>query len=238
MFSLQQCLPLAVLKLCFPFLLWILGIQLQQCLPLAVLKLSVQRTRGVIIRQLQQCLPLAVLKPAITTSLAFTFTCCNSAYRLRYWNHQLRNYLCFHYQMVATVPTACGIETLHYCHRRNHRLFLVATVPTACGIETRIHLLHQITVLHVATVPTACGIETSWMVNCKVAIITSCNSAYRLRYWNEPPTLENAAFVSCNSAYRLRYWNYTPPFSWMISPISMALQQCLPLAVLKLKFCV
>ena len=37
---------------------------------------------------------------------------------------------------------------------------MVATVPTACGIETKMNdpLPH---ISHVATVPTACGIETS-----------------------------------------------------------------------------
>ena len=37
--------------------------------------------------------------------------------------------------MVATVPTACGIETYEQfekCERKT----CVATVPTACGIET------------------------------------------------------------------------------------------------------
>ena len=60
---------------------------------------------------------------------------------------------------VATVPTACGIETKSiacptYC------IAIVATVPTACGIETLYYHLLSCNRLEVATVPTACGIET------------------------------------------------------------------------------
>ena len=64
---------------------------------------------------------------------------------------------------VATVLTACGIETtlwylLPLCGRRR----LVATVLTACGIETPPKSSRNIgrTPL-VATVLTACGIETN-----------------------------------------------------------------------------
>mgnify|MGYP003087518491 CR=1 FL=1 len=107
--------------------------------------------------------------------------CCNSTYRLRYWNYGFPN---IHRQLwvatvltacgietwyepcskcttstVATVLTACGIETYHpVLIQQSHQI--VATVLTACGIETQSHsyllLLHK----HVATVLTACGIET------------------------------------------------------------------------------
>ncbi len=43
---------------------------------------------------------------------------------------------------------------------RNH-LDLVATVLTACGIETH-NAIYEILLLFVATVLTACGIETEW----------------------------------------------------------------------------
>ena len=44
---------------------------------------------------------------------------------------------------VATVPTACGIETpVTFSLIKGHILF-VATVPTACGIETlQLRMLH------------------------------------------------------------------------------------------------
>ena len=58
----------------------------------------------------------------------------------------------------------------------------VATVPTACGIETN-SMPATITTSFalVATVPTACGIETISMANTP-GKVSSCNSAYRLRY--------------------------------------------------------
>ena len=36
----------------------------------------------------------------------------------------------------------------------------------------------------VATVPTACGIETCGIENAEGTVFRSCNSTYRLRYWN------------------------------------------------------
>ena len=57
----------------------------------------------------------------------------------------------------------------------------VATVLTACGIETRRLLLVLYVFKLVATVLTACGIETG----CDTPFRHSyhrCNSAYRLRY--------------------------------------------------------
>ena len=49
-----------------------------------------------------------------------------------FWNRMNTGFLD---PAVATVPTACGIETLHAGEfYRAH--ILVATAPTACGIET------------------------------------------------------------------------------------------------------
>ena len=129
---------------------------------------------------------------------------------------------------------------------------------TACGIETN-NLIDNFwwTLLIVATVFTACGIETE-----EVAILGritkgSCNSVYRLRYW--PPFLSlvplvlpskvatvhtacgietflrqslyiQLQFSRCNSTYRLRYWNIIKSKRYVLL---FALQQCLPLAVLK-----
>ena len=50
--------------------------------------------------------------------------------------------------------------------------------------------------------------------NCRVSaqllysLLISCNSTYRLRYWN-PLLIREVIFYfhSCNSTYRLRYWN-------------------------------
>ena len=63
--------------------------------------------------------------------------------------------------MVATVLTACGIET-DIEREVIAPDFPVATVLTACGIETchESHLLPSSYFRPVATVLTACGIET------------------------------------------------------------------------------
>ena len=59
---------------------------------------------------------------------------------------------------VATVLTACGIETIHE-GADVEAIQEVATVLTACGIETGYSITAH-TDVRVATVLTACGIET------------------------------------------------------------------------------
>ena len=82
---------------------------------------------------------------------------------------------------VATVLTACGIETYKpfwNCFRKH----FVATVLTACGIETGWSTANFLTFFNsVATVLTACGIETHKMADLCFQY-HSCNSNYRLRY--------------------------------------------------------
>ena len=130
---------------------------------------------------------------------------------------------------------------------------------------------------------TACGIETPNTKNWLSVVVVSCNSAYRLRYWNnisvyvlftkfllqqclplavlkhslhqgeedwtrwfvatvltacgiETPEEDFApegVYFRCNSAYRLRYWNLKERYNKLGKEIEL-LQQCLPLAVLKL----
>ena len=158
--ALQQRLPLAVLKHLADqkdfkkFLL-------QQRLPLAVLKLVVIDCHlGPRTQLLQQRLPLAVLKLATDTEMKFR-GCCNSAYRLRYWNNCGEQYglpIFFKLQQrlplavlklscgrfhpyrfqyrVATALTACGIETLSTNPNNADNNAFVATALTACGIET------------------------------------------------------------------------------------------------------
>ena len=83
----------------------------------------------------------------------------------------------------------------------------VATVPTVYGIETLYNFLMCDFALPVATVPTVYGIETTelelhWSNS-------SCNSTYRLRYWNRLKSFYKPRLyeMRCNSTYRLRYWN-------------------------------
>ena len=107
---LQQFLPLAVLK---PSLIPIINLgwcivatvltacsietmgvykdwypktMLQQFLPLAVLKRSKVYVEYYYMTRLQQFLPLAVLKLCVHGRILRHADCCNSSYRLQYWN--------------------------------------------------------------------------------------------------------------------------------------------------------
>ena len=133
---------------------------------------------------------------------------CNSAYRLRYWNE------------VAPLSSLELSLTLQQC--------LPFTV-----LKLVAQMLMQLVVL-VATVLTVYGIETDILKYYEHEhCCLSCNSAYRLRYWNLQSyplgyyssirlqqclpftvlklteywsyTINNS--ICCNSAYRLRYWN-------------------------------
>ena len=140
---------------------------------------------------MQQCLPFTVLKH-ISTSDNFIII-----------------------SFVATVLTVYGIETLK--KSRLKRKLKVATVLTVYGIETHINIfctrkingLQQclpFTVLKlklyylgigynkiVATVLTVYGIETYFELFICFKFSISCNSAYRLRYWN----LQEFFFLFC-----------------------------------------
>ena len=89
--------------------------------------------------------------------------------------------------------------------------------------------------------------------------ISSCNSTYRLRYWNCILDIHCMQLLGCDSTYRLRYWNLicfssilrnslsvatvltvygieTLPWPTLISLSVTVLQQYLPFTVLK-HFC-
>ena len=87
--------------------------------------------------------------------------CCNSTYRLRYWNLHVFDTEYEEFFCVATVLTACGIETAFVLDLLIATNQLVATVLTACGIETRTICTRENYLWCVATVLTACGIETN-----------------------------------------------------------------------------
>ena len=154
---------------------------------------------------LQQYLPLAVLKLS-----------CWLGYRLQ---HQ-----------VATVLTACGIETFHLAQSPIRRS-VVATVLTACGIETTPRkTASSSSVWQVATVLTACGIETSRLsqehsyalevlqqylplavLKLKLTVVIATSPGLLQQYL--PLAVLKLIFLlyklgnklCCNSTYRLRY---------------------------------
>ena len=188
---------------------------LQQYLPLAVLKLSIPEwILWDIPYSLQQYLPLAVLKLGDDTVLQIPkHSCCNSTYRLRYWNRRWAFIARFFWLFVATVPTACGIETVSTLRRKRWRLspLLQQYLPLAVLKPSNSHKF-AISFWKVATVPTACGIETS---------------VHYFHLLKKKPS-------GCNSTYRLRYWNRWFGAESTCSGFVVKLQQYLPLAVLKL----
>ena len=110
---------------------------------------------------------------------------------------------------VATVLTACGIETGNdFCSFIKVSVF-VATVLTACGIETTKMVSFLLQLFLVATVLTACGIETSEVG------LNSFSIFWRLQQYLPLAVLKPVA-VSCFGCS------------------CFLLQQYLPLAVLKL----
>ena len=110
---------------------------------------------------LQQCLPLAVLKlKHVSTTLINFGISCNSAYRLRYWNIFWLIHSISSHARVATVLTACGIETLNF-FKISSTIF---TVLQQCLPLAVLKLVNN--------------------SNGFVGLNISCNSAYRLRYWN------------------------------------------------------
>ena len=118
----------------------------------------------------------------------FYSICCNSAYRLRYWNALYEQHS-LHIWFVATVLTVYGIETsisvvpmavVYSCNSAYRLRYwngtstsevptlfsgVVATVLTVYGIET--HIVYPLlypSILGVATVLTVYGIETDTFV--------------------------------------------------------------------------
>ena len=113
---LQQCLPLAVLKHCHKRGIQCRGVlpRLQQCLPLAVLKRQDDIDGSTAqLKMLQQCLPLAVLKHY----------------------HLLLRWIFSSLTLQQCLPLAV-LKRVHLRRRIDRNLILVATVLTACGIET------------------------------------------------------------------------------------------------------
>ena len=136
---------------------------------------------------------------------------------------------------VATVLTACGIETFLSISDLNNQY-------ASCNSTYRLRywnlppLYIPLYINHVATVLPACGIETITAVNSYRHVQFCCNSTYRLRYWNCHDDYHNCCcdlffvatvltacgietlainrycylltWMGCNSTYRLRYWNY------------------------------
>ena len=107
---------------------------------------------------LQQYLPFTVLKRKVVPKCKYWLGC-NSTYRLRYWNFWIRVWPLHIHSLVATVPTVYGIETnLKKSSLWNYISELQQYLPFTV-------LKHK----------------RDWK---RLDLTASCNSTYRLRYWN------------------------------------------------------
>ena len=139
------------------------------------------------IETLQQCLPLAVLKLLVGSRIGSSTYGCNSAYRLRYWNthdDQIFSYLVGLLQQclpLAVLKLTDFIIAFIY----NASVLLQQCLPLAVLKPTSavaIKLPHPLSLQQ--CLPLAV-LKPFWSIISIIENINSCNSAYRLRYWNE-----------------------------------------------------
>ena len=90
----------------------------------------------------------------------------------------------------------------------HHDVQYVATALTVYGIETFTNCYwHSISNVMLQQLLPFTVLKLTQMVSLIVELM-SCNSSYRLRYWNILGNQKSRRFLgSCNSSYRLRYWN-------------------------------
>ena len=144
----------------------------------------------------------------IMTSLALRHSC-NSTYRLRYWNSLIVPYLRITYSQLQQYLPLAVLKRIHRGQIWPRRQ-LVATVLTACGIETQENSLGDwVWSPRVATVLTACGIETK-QNNVPYGVVYTLQQYLPLAVLKRiciKRILKFQPSGSCNSTYRLRYWN-------------------------------
>ena len=160
---------------------------------------------------LQQYLPFTVLKLSDLNGSAKTIVaCCNSTYRLRYWNIFVFIIYEFHINLLQQYLPFTVLK-LYY-----HAYYKILLFKKGCNSTYRLRYWNRLDASHirlhrireVATVLTVYGIETSLR-----STLSSLPLAELQQYL--PFTVLkrdiNAAlfpvFKGCNSTYRLRYWN-------------------------------
>ena len=129
--------------------------------------------------------------------------CCNSTYRLRYWNA---------WYCASNLPT-------NFVALQQYLPFTV------------LKLIISLIVMHIRSCNSTYRLRYWNSTSAFLSLTASlgCNSTYRLRYWNAGSPSASARYISCNSTYRLRYWN--APAGTMNDLFK--LQQYLPFTVLK-----
>ena len=124
---------------------------------------------------------------------------CNSTYRLRYWNYEeLIKCCCSHDELQQYLPFTVlkpDASFEHYTDLKQLQQYLPFTVLK----------------------------RFFWRL-VSIGRSPSCNSTYRLRYWNRAATRRVllSLMLRCNSTYRLRYWN----LKWSFSTLQNGIKGC------------
>ena len=140
-------------------------------------------------------------------SKAKRYQCCNSAYRLRYWNNILKIliFLLNLIQLQQCLPftvlkrTAKRTFSVRFILLQQCLPFTVLKRWRAISSRSSLFQLQQC--LPFTVLKRVCLLVPDMKT-------LRCNSAYRLRYWNGPHLPNSIIFnLRCNSTYRLQYWN-------------------------------
>ena len=135
---------------------------------------------------MQQYLPFTVLKPRYMLIIIHNIQSCNSTYRLRYWNPSgIRS-------LMSPVNSCNSTYRLRYWNQYCNWCYWME-IQCSCNSTYRLRYWNlrentppwRVPSLPVATVLTVYGIETSFLIFLILRnLFLSCNSTYRLRYWN------------------------------------------------------
>ena len=182
---------------------------------------------------LQQPLPFTVLKPALPDGQKHhLLQCCNSPYRLRYWNKPtvlIPLWLSIKLQQPLPFTVLKHVASIV----RNLAHWRVATALTVYGIETNQEFYYHHEQLQQLQQPLPFTVlKRSDMMWYRLLPSPRCNSPYRLRYWNSghstlmPPSISVATVLI---VYGIETWTTinSPPSSLL------KLQQYLLFTVLK-----
>ena len=210
-------------------------ILLQQYLPFTVLKQE-YRTAYWAWCELQQYLPFTVLKPKAGGRTLVDRPCCNSTYRLRYWNFRNRNYFDETYMLQQYLPftvlkrTNDGRLVMTFiivsCNSTYRLRYWNPDKPLRHPFQTLLSMLQQYLpftvlkqsfiwnamrycILIVATVLTVYGIETKLPASIWelwIVKVATVLTVYGIE--THEIHLNPRNLHRCNSTYRLRYWNY------------------------------
>ena len=157
--------------------------------------------------KLQQCLPFTVLK--LLSCICFfhdRISSCNSAYRLRYWN------ACNGIVALIVFIVCCNSAyRLRYWNKAQTILLVPIGELQQCLPFTVLKLINitfsPFTDMKLQQCLPFTVLKLASELFISYGFISSCNSAYRLRYWNVTIAFFMIFLLGCNSTYHLRYWN-------------------------------